>query len=460
MNRLLTTLLLCLASLHLTAAPPASDHYVVLISVDGLAHYYFDDPKAPMPTIRKLAAEGARARTMHTSFPTVTWTNHTALVTGVQPWKHGVIGNDYFDRDQLKTVPYILDALFGKDELVKSPTIYDLAHQAGLKTAAICWPASRGAKTLDWTVPDVLEQGLFEQFGTAELLAEARDAGVPVEKQNEWCKKINEGKPMRDSMYGRLATLAIAKHQPHLLLLHLVTVDSAQHSYGRNTAEAYWAIHDSDSRVRDVVDGVEAAGLKEKTTFIITSDHGFITFTKQIQPNVMLKKAGLITAALANKVTERKVWCHPEGGACFVYVLDSANREALIHQIKPQLSALEGVEKLVEGKDFASLGFQTPDKDSRLPDLVLSAKDGYSFSNEVGGDSEIVATDVPRGAHGYVPSHPLMGASFIISGRGIKPGVVLDEVSNLDVAPTTAALLGIEMKNVDGRVLDEVMKSK
>jgi arylsulfatase A-like enzyme len=51
-----------------------------------------------------------------------------------------------------------------------------------------------------------------------------------------------------------------------------------------------------------------------------------------------------------------------------------------------------------------------------------------------------------------------MGASFIISGRGIKPGVVLDEVSNLDVAPTTAALLGLTMEKVDGRVLKEVMK--
>lgn len=457
MKRLLITLLF-LASLHLNAASPASDRYVVLISVDGLAHYYFDDPKAPMPTIRKLAAEGARAKTMRTSFPTVTWPNHTALVTGVQPWKHGVIGNDYFDRDQLKAVPYILDALFSKEELVKAPTIYDLAHEAGMKTAAICWPASRGAKSLDWTVPDVLEQGLFEQFGTPELLTEARAVGIPYEKQNEWCKKTNEGKPMRDSMYARLATLAIEKHQPQLLLLHLVTVDSAQHSYGRNSPEAYWAIHDSDSRVRDVVDAVEAAGLTDKTTFIVTADHGFITFNKQIQANVMLKKAGLITAALGNKVTERKVWCHSEGGACFVYVLDAANREALISQIKPKLLALEGVEQLVEGKDFASLGFQTPDKDARLPDLVLSAKDGYAFSNEVGGEAEVVPTDAPRGAHGYAPSQPLMGASFIISGRGIKKGIVLDEMSNLDVAPTAAASLGLEMKNVDGRVLKEVMK--
>src|ERR1700744_1888149 len=79
-------------------AEPASDRIVVLISVDGLAHYYFDDPKAEMPTIRELAAEGARASDMKCSMPTVTWPNHTTLVTGVNPAKHGVIGNNYFDR--------------------------------------------------------------------------------------------------------------------------------------------------------------------------------------------------------------------------------------------------------------------------------------------------------------------------------------------------------------------------
>src|SRR5215213_5075409 len=75
-----------------------TDRHVVLISVDGLAHYYFEDPKAPMPFIRQLAANGARAKRMKTSMPTNTWPNHTTLVTGVHPGKHGVIGNDYFDR--------------------------------------------------------------------------------------------------------------------------------------------------------------------------------------------------------------------------------------------------------------------------------------------------------------------------------------------------------------------------
>src|SRR4051794_23525759 len=84
-----------------------SDRIVVMISVDGLPAYYLDDPKAEMPTIRALAAEGARASMMKASTPTVTWPNHTTLVTGVTPAKHGVLGNNYFDRETRKKVTLI-----------------------------------------------------------------------------------------------------------------------------------------------------------------------------------------------------------------------------------------------------------------------------------------------------------------------------------------------------------------
>jgi predicted AlkP superfamily pyrophosphatase or phosphodiesterase len=206
-----------------------------------------------------------------------------------------------------------------------------------------------------------------------------------------------------------------------------------------------------------VVEAVEAAGLKDKTTFVVTADHGFITYTKQILPNVLLKQAGLIKAAVGNKVTERRIWCHSQGVA-YIYVLDSANRAALLKDWTPKLAALEGVEEVIEEKDFAKYGLETADKDARMPDLILSPKEGYLFSAEVGGDAVIVTSDTPKGAHGYSPSNPLMDASFVISGAGVKKGVVLDKIANVDVAPTIAKLLGIDMKNVDGRVLTEVLK--
>ena len=193
MNCLRRVMLLSVAvwmvlAVGLNAAEPQKDRCVILVSIDGLANFYIDDPKSDVPVMRKLAAEGARAEGgVICAFPTVTWPSHSTLATGATPARHGVIGNGYYDRATGKTVPLILDRLFNKDQTVQMPTIYDAAHQAGLKTAAVCWPASREAKSLDWTVPDMFEADAWPKYGTQSWLDELRAARLPVDRQGAWC---------------------------------------------------------------------------------------------------------------------------------------------------------------------------------------------------------------------------------------------------------------------------------
>ena len=40
------------------------------------------------------------------------------------------------------------------------------------------------------------------------------------------------------------------------------------------------------------------------------------------------------------------------------------------------------------------------------------------------------------------------------------PGVKLDVIDNVDVAPTMAELLGLTLENVDGRVLKEILSGR
>jgi len=451
----LVAVLAVLTPALLFAASPAPT--VILISVDGLASYYHNDPKAHIPTMRWMAEHGARAERMEASFPTVTWPNHTTLVTGVPAGKHGVIGNNYYDREQNKNIALIPDPIFDKEEVVKVPTVYDVAHLAGLKTAGVIWPSSRNAKHLDWQVPDVFEQELFEKYGTPSLLAELRAKGIPYEKQMEWCKSGNAGKPQRDWLYTRIAEHILTTHKPNFLALHLVSVDAFEHSNGRNSPEAYWACNDSDNRIRELIEAVKAAGMADRTTFIVTSDHGFISYTNNINVNVMLKEEGLVTVA-GTKITDSKVHFLSQGGGGFLYIRDQANKAAIIKQLVPKLKAMEGVENVLEPKDFASVGHVLPAVDPREPDLMIAAADGYAFSDSAAPKDLITPVGSVKGTHGYHPKHPLMYASFIAWGAGIKPGVTLKEIRNVDVAPTIAAILGLEMKNVEGRVLKEILK--
>ena len=51
-------LMLCISAGRPVVAADFSDQIVVMVSVDGLAGYYLDDPKAEMPTIRALPVSG------------------------------------------------------------------------------------------------------------------------------------------------------------------------------------------------------------------------------------------------------------------------------------------------------------------------------------------------------------------------------------------------------------------
>jgi predicted AlkP superfamily pyrophosphatase or phosphodiesterase len=61
------------------------------------------------------------------------------------------------------------------------------------------------------------------------------------------------------------------------------------------------------------------------------------------------------------------------------------------------------------------------------------------------------------GTHGFLNSDPELDGIFIASGRGIKKGMVLDRMANLDVAPTIARLMGLKLPQADGRVLEEIL---
>src|SRR3954447_9623589 len=77
---------------------PKTNRMVVLISLDGFPAYALDDPRLPIPTLRRLAREGTSAASMRPVNPTVTWANHTAIVTGVDASEHQVLFNGFLVR--------------------------------------------------------------------------------------------------------------------------------------------------------------------------------------------------------------------------------------------------------------------------------------------------------------------------------------------------------------------------
>jgi len=57
---MLRSILLSLLAASAIFGAPAE--HVILVSIDGWAQHYFDDPKCHMPAVKSLAANGVRAK--------------------------------------------------------------------------------------------------------------------------------------------------------------------------------------------------------------------------------------------------------------------------------------------------------------------------------------------------------------------------------------------------------------
>src|SRR5580692_2510502 len=121
--------LLLLAVLS-SAQVPARERMVVVISLDGFPAYALDDPKLPVPTLRQLIRDGVNAR-MTIVNPTVTWPNHTAMVTGVRSDEHGLLANGTIVQTG-GWPPVKVEPMIDKEKMVHVPTVYDAAFKAGL----------------------------------------------------------------------------------------------------------------------------------------------------------------------------------------------------------------------------------------------------------------------------------------------------------------------------------------
>ena len=249
-----------------------------------------------------------------------------------------------------------------------------------------------------------------------------------------------------------MAVNLIEKHQPNLLMLHLIETDHVQHRVGPRTDDAYWAVAYADERIRELLDAVERSGRKEQTTLFICSDHGFYPVTKEIRPNVLLKQLKLLETK-DDKVTTKVAIGRPEGGSCAIYIHDDSRRAELTAQLKQEFAKLEGVDAVYAPDQFADIGQPTLTQDPRAADLWLSCQGGYAFADSPAGDKLVVPKESQTGTHGYRPDQPALYATCIISGAGVKAGTNLGLVRNLDIAPTIARVLGVDLPNVDGRPL-------
>src|SRR5688500_5885675 len=393
---------------------PAGSNHVVVISLDGFPGWAMEDPYLPVPTLRRLAASGASARTMRPVDPTVTWANHTSMVTGVPPAQHGVIFNGLLIRKP--GVAPIVEPWRDKHELVHGRTLYDAAHERGLTTAQVDWVAILNAPTITWEFPERPDP-------KGAIAREAVEAGILSQSDLETFHTRNI--LWRDHIWTQAAAHILRQHRPNLMLFHLLNLDSTQHRYGPRTPAAMGAMAHLDSQVATILKTLEEAGLMPRTTLFVVSDHGFKAVKRQIRPNAAFRKAGLL-AVQDGKVSTTEAYSVPEGGTAMVYVTVPDASGAILARVRQALQGMEGIDLVIEPAEYARLGLPLPSDDPQMAALFLTAKEGYAFTADANEPAVVDAPAGSLGAHGYIASDPDLRALFIAAGRGVRRGVRLE----------------------------------
>ncbi len=453
----LAVILLLLLTL-LSPAPPtssatvqtatASDAHVIIISVDGLMPDYYLSPGplgVRLPNLSQMKLNGAYAEGVEGVYPSITYPSHTTLVTGVRPATHGIVQNRIFEApivEQTKEWYWFAEA-------IKKPTLWTMAKQAGLKTAAVGWPVTVNAP-IDYLVPEIFDPKENPptgkrtlQYSTPGLLQAAVAASQSPDTSTDGRRTI-------------VSEYIIKTYKPNLLLVHLINADSAQHSFGPRSPEANAVIESEDAYLGRIIEATKAAGIFEKTTFLIVSDHGFAKVDKKFFPNVRLAKEKLITVNDQGVVTDWQAAAWPAGGACPIVLRDGNDQATAkkVAEIFTKIAARNNspISRVITSAEFTRLG-ATPEAT-----VILEASSGFSFDEDLTGDEVRSSGDKYKGTHGYLPSRPEMYASLILYGANVRVGAKVALARMIDIAPTAAAFLGLTFETIEGKPIAELVK--
>ena len=418
----------------ITLAHPAAQTqddapYVVVVSIDGLMPRTYATPGPPkVPTLRRLAAEGAWASGVIGVLPSVTYPSHTTLITGVRPAQHGIVGNRILDPEDRSRGAWHWYA----DE-IRVPTLPGAVRARGLRAGAVSWPVTVGMD-LDYLVPEYMPSPHPINLLLLRALSKPADilnaTEIDLNRRLPW--------PLTDRDRLDLAIHVLKRHRPHLLLLHMFESDSAQHDHGPQTTEAYDAIDRLDGYVALLLQAADESGLAGRLNVAIVSDHGFLPITQELHPNAAFREEGWITVDDRGRVTDWRVWFHESGGSGFVY-LRSPGETALRTQVGDLLQRLaadpaNGIAHVWSAEDLARFGAQ--------PDAAfgLEMQPGFAAGS---GREHLLAPAEDRGTHGYDPSRPELHASLILSGPRVPRAGDLGIVRMTQIAPTLAQWFGV-----------------
>ncbi len=419
-----------LACLPAYSKGPQLAQRVVVISIDGFRSDFYRNPSYPCPNLRRLASQGASAQKMLSVFPSITYVNHTSLVTGVSPRQHQIFANTVFDEQTGPAKPWNIESA-----KIQAEPIWERAHRKGKKVAAFSWPVTVGA-SIDWNIPEVFHVDGVDSSTTNELIRRHSSPGLWDRidrlnlKQPETFADWDDWLP---SVFGAIWK----EQQPDLALLHVLNADWTQHRNGTRDPKTLAALRVVDQVVGRLVGQVDP---KDTTVFLV-GDHGFQDTWANLYPNRLFLNQGWIVTNSAGDLQSFEVFAQANGGSAIVHCKKPALRAKVLSLLK---EAAPGHFEILDKAQVDALGSWKTDGDFLC---AIAAVPGLGMSSDWKKEFVMCHTgQLRQGQHGHLPQNVPTG--LIVWGKGVKAGSNLGQVQLLQIAPTVARTLGLDRQGM------------
>ncbi len=371
-------------------APPP----LILVSMDGFRWDYCEKYPAETPNLRQLRQEGCSARELIPVFPSNTFPNHYAIVTGLYPAHHGIINNEMFDPRTQVYFHYNRPASVHESVWWEGEPIWVTAIKQGHPSASHFWVGSEA-----------------EIGGYRPTYWKPYDSKMPFDQRLEeiigWLRQPPEKRPV-------------------IVTFYMEETNSAGHRFGPDSPEIANAVKLLDSRL-----GAIRARLKAEqmtANFVVVSDHGMTP--------ISLSRVIILDDYLDPSTVQTDFF----GPVCGLRPL-----EGTPESIVTALSAVPHV-KAYLAKDLPARYHMSGNP--RIPPVWVVPEEGW----EVGPRKyyQSVRGKFNRGDHGFDPQYQSMHGILMAAGPSFRSGVVIDAVENVNIYNLLCAALHLKPATNDG----------
>ena len=501
--------------------------------LENLSHRYSDNG------FNRLVNEGFNCKNNFYNYvPTVTGPGHSSISTGSTPKTHGIVGNNWYDRERRHSIYCTDDSNYnnvGGDDYSgnKSPnnllveTFADINKMSNNKSKTISIAIKdrgsilMGGKTADaaywyygkeraqWItstfymnqIPDWVKE--FNKEDNLEKYLEDWNTLKDIstyenhEIDNNSFEKLFKGKDnsafpydtkslmkhndcfdmIKETPYGNTMTTDFAieaivnenlgkRGVTDVITVGYSSTDYIGHSFGVASVETQDTYIRLDLEIQKLLSFLDKQIGKNEYTLFLTADHGVLEIPAYLSSTGVNAQA-VSENDLTNKVVKKlndvlgievkKLIANVDNSQ--IYLNDEVISEMNLNKSK----VVNELVKILESFDFISKAY-TADfilGSSELIEYEKLIQNGYH--KERSGDIALILKENVIFYNGKGTTH---GSGYnydthvplIFYGYGIKKGETLNHTEIPDIAPTISKLLGLEMKNSTGKVLDFIFE--